>query len=155
MQFQAQVNIISQRGVEFSVRIIIVDENNQKITKNVEILAAGIYYSNPDIAGRFIIKGKVDDQIKVSHPDFETIYYTLTSSEDIKIVVDNYVSSNTSKSKFVSKSKRVDFHEQNIDSAIFYKKKNIEKSLSFIEKALQSNQNRKRKSFTYKLLHLT
>ena len=63
MPFQAQVNIISQRGVEFSVRIIIVDENNQKITKNVEVLAAGIYYSNPDIAGRFIIKGKVDDQI--------------------------------------------------------------------------------------------
>jgi len=152
MQFQAQVNIISQRGVEFSVRIIVVDENNQKITKNIEILAAGIYYSNPDIAGRFIIKGKVDDQIKVSHPDFQTIYYTLTSSEDIKIVVDNYVSSNTSKSKFISKSKRIDFHEQNIDSAVFYKKKNIEKSLSFIEKALQSNQNRKRKSFTYKLL---
>ena len=37
----AQENIITQRGVEFSVRIIVVDDNNRKIVKNVQIDANG------------------------------------------------------------------------------------------------------------------
>ena len=83
----AQENIITQRGVEFSVRITIVDENKNKIVKNVQIDANGKFYTFPDVVGRYIIKAKVGDEIRVSHPDFETVYYTLKSSEDIRIEV--------------------------------------------------------------------
>jgi two-component system, LytTR family, sensor kinase len=149
---QAQNNIISQKDVEFSVRITIVDENGQKITKAIQIFAGGVYYSNPDVAGRFIIRGKVDDQIQVSHPDFETVYYRLTSSEDIKIIVEDYAVNKNRKTGYLSKSKSEDVYLQHIDSADFYKKLNIEKSLTFIEKALENNQNKKRNAATYKLL---
>ena len=149
----SQQNIINERGVEFFVRIIIVDDNNNKITNNIEIFVNGNFYTRPDIAGRYIVRGKVDDELRVSHPDFQTVYYTLKSSEDIKIIVEDYVHNDrNSYSKKISKSRKVDFYLQYIDSAKFFKKKDIEKSLSFIEKALQNKVNKKRNAVTYKLL---
>ena len=148
----SQEKIIHQKGVEFSVRIIVVDDNNKKITNNVNIFANGIFYSRSDIAGRYIIRGKVDDEIRISHPDFETVYYTLTSSEDLKIIVKDYFVEKKSSSRYLSKTKKVDFYLQHLDSAKFFKKKDIEKSLSFIEKALENKQNKKRNAATYKVL---
>ncbi|WP_231494696.1 histidine kinase [Polaribacter sp. Hel_I_88] len=148
----AQENIITQRGVEFSVRITIVDENKNKIVKNVQIDANGKFYTFPDVVGRYIIKAKVGDEIRVSHPDFETVYHRLTSSEDIKIIVEDYVDKSNSFLKSRSKSAQNDFYLQHIDSAKFYQKKDIEKSLLFIEKALENNQNKKRNATTYYLL---
>jgi len=148
----AQENIIFQRGIEFSVRIIVVDENNNKIVKNVQIDANGRYYTFPDVNGRFIINAKVGDEIRISHPDFETVYHRLTSSEDIKIIVEDYVDKSNSILKSRSKSKQTDFYLQHIDSAKFYQKKDIEKSLSFIEKALENNQTKKRNATRYNLL---
>ena len=148
----SQEKIIHQKGVEFSVRIIVVDDNNKKITNNVNIFANGIFYSRSDIAGRYIIRGKVDDEIRISHPDFETVYYTLTSSEDLKIIVKDYFVEKKSSSRYLSKTKKVDFYLQHLDSANFFKKKDIEKSLSFIEKALENKQNKKRNAATYKVL---
>ena len=148
----AQENIITQRGVEFSVRIIVVDDNHRKIVKNVLIDANGRFYSYADVSGKYIIKAKVGDEIRVSHPDFETVYHTLTSSEDIKIIVEDYEDKSNSILKSRSKSAQTDFYLQHIDSAKFYQKKDIEKSLSFIEKALENNQNKKRNATTYNLL---
>ena len=88
----SQQTIITQKGVEFSVRIKIVDENNNVIKKGVTIFVNGMSYSLPDIQGRYIITAKVGDDVRVTHPDFETVHHTLTSSEDIKIIVENYTS---------------------------------------------------------------
>ncbi len=127
----SQQTIITKKGVEFSVRVKVVDERNNQITKNVEIEANGIYYALTDVNGRFNIKGKVGDQIRVSHPDFETVYHTLTSSEDIKVIVENYEVDGRSSSKYVSKSKAIDFYLQYIDSAKFYQKKRYRKKFIF------------------------
>lgn len=148
----SQENIIRQRGITFSVRITIVDENNTKIVKNVDIETNGRIYNFPDVKGRFIVNTKVGDEIRVFHPDFDTVYYTLTSSEDIKIIVENYEKDSNLNSKFKTVSKKTDFYLQHLDSAKFYQKKDIEKSLSFIEKALKNKENTKRNAATYKLL---
>ena len=148
----AQQKVIYQKGVDFSVRITIVDANNTRIVKNAEVSGNGTIYTYPDITGRYIIKAKIGDEIRVSHPDFETVYYRLTSSEDLKIVVENYVKERYSYAKTKQLSRASDFYLQHLDSATFYKKKNIEKSLSFIEKALKSKENKKRNATTYKLL---
>ena len=144
----SQQTIITQKGVEFSVRIKIVDENNNVIKKGVTIFVNGMSYSLPDIQGRYIITAKVGDDVRVTHPDFETVHHTLTSSEDIKIIVENYTSDRYGSKKI----KRGDAYLQNLDSANYYKKKDIEKSVSFIEKALANNQNKRRNAKTYKTL---
>ncbi len=148
----SQENIIIQSGVEFSVRITIVDENNNRIDKNVDIFSNGQFYSISDVNGRYIIRGKIGNELRVSHPDFETVYYTLSSSEDIKIIIKNTTSKVKGFSKFKSKYQKTDLYLQQIDSVKFFKKKDIEKSISFIEKALKNNQNIKRNATTYKLL---
>ncbi|WP_439130585.1 tetratricopeptide repeat-containing sensor histidine kinase [Polaribacter sp.] len=148
LNIKAQQNIITKRGVSFSVRITIVDENNYKITKGIEILVNGKRYSIPDIAGRFIVKGKIDDAIQITHPDFDTVFHTLTSSEDIKVIVEDYSVSK----KYLSKTKSVDLYVQHLDSAKFYLQKDIEKSLSFIEKLLENNTSKRRNATTYKVL---
>ena len=148
----AQQEVIYQKGVDFSVRITIVDANNTRIVKNAEVSGNGTIYTYPDVTGRYIITAKIGDEIRVSHPDFETVYYRLTSSEDLKIVVENYVKERYSSAKTKQVSRASDFYLQHLDSATFYKKKNIEKSLSFIEKALKNKENKKRNATTYKLL---
>ena len=152
LSFLAQETIITQKGLEFSVEIVIVDDNNIRITKNVEIFANGTFYHYPDVSGKFVIKGKVGDEISISHPDFESVYYTLKSNEDIKIVIEDYYSKPRTKYNYTSKYNNADFYLQHLDSAKFYKKKDIEKSLSFIEKVLENKQNNNRNAATYKLL---
>ncbi|WP_298782485.1 histidine kinase [uncultured Polaribacter sp.] len=155
MSFQtyfAQETIIYKEGIQFSVRITVVEENTNNLIKNAEIEVNGVLYSFPDINGKYIVKAKVGDEVRISHPDFETVYYTLKSSEDIKILVRGF---STLKSKFNSRDKRykeVDFYLQYLDSAKFYKKQNIDKSVSFIEKALQKKESKRRNATTYKLL---
>jgi len=144
----SQQTIITQKGVEFSVRIKIVDENNNVIKKGVTIFVNGMSYSLPDIQGSYIVTAKVGDDVRVTHPDFETVHHTLTSSEDIKIIVENYASDRYGSKKI----KRGNAYLQNLDSANYYKKKDIEKSVSFIEKALANNQNKRRNAKTYKAL---
>ncbi|MFC4267539.1 histidine kinase [Polaribacter marinivivus] len=144
----SQQTIITQKGVEFSVRIKIVDENNNVIKKGVTIFVNGMSYSLPDIQGKYIVTAKVGDDVRVTHPDFETVHHTLTSSEDIKIIVENYASDRYASKKI----KRGDAYLQNLDSANYYKKNDIEKSVSFIEKALSNNQNKRRNAKTYKTL---
>ena len=140
----AQQKVIYQKGVDFSVRITIVDANNTRIVKNAEVSGNGKIYTYPDVTGRYIITAKIGDEIRVSHPDFETVYYRLTSSEDLKIVVENYVKERYSSAKTKQVSRASGFYLQHLDSASFYKKKNIEKSLSFIEKALKNKENKKK-----------
>ena len=150
----SQKNIVYQKGIIFSVRVSIVDEDDRKILKNAEIEANGTYYSFPDVKGNFVVKAKVGDEIRVSHPDFETVYYTLKSSEDIKVVVKDYIDTRKSFSKLKSSTKKIqtDLYLEHLDSANFYKQINIDKSLSFIEKALKNKESKKRNAATYKLL---
>ncbi|MFY9243499.1 MAG: histidine kinase [Polaribacter sp.] len=147
----AQEKIITQKGVEFPLRIIVVDSNNNQITKNVDIEVNGFYYSFSDVNGRYIVRAKVGDDLRVSHPDFETVYYTLTSSEDIKIIIEDGLKNKKTISK-TRESKSEDLYLKHLDSAKFYQKKDIEKSLSFIEKALKGKENKNRNAATYKLL---
>lgn len=144
----SQETLIFKKGITFSVKISVVDVNNTEITNNVNIYSNGVVYDRADFNGSFIIKGQVDSQIRVEHPDFETVYYTLRSNEDIKIVVKDYAQ----RKKRYQSSKQLDPYLSHIDSAKFYKQKNIEKSVSFIEKALSGKQNKKQNATTYKLL---
>lgn len=144
----AQSTFITQKGVEFSVSIQVVDDNNNTITDNITIYVNGLGYSIPNIKDRFVVRAKVDDVIRVTHPEFDTVIHTLTSNEDIKVVVEDFIPKRNVSRKYV----RNNVYQQYIDSAKFYKEKNIDKSVSFIEKALLKKGTKRQNSRTYKLL---
>jgi len=149
----SQEKMIYQEDVEFNVNITVVDENDRGILKNVEITVGAKSYSSPNIKGVYVIRAKVNDQIAVSHPDFDTVYYTLKSNEDVKVLVEDYfLEEKKVYSKFKSISKRNDLYLTHLDSARFYKEKDIDKSLSFVEKALKNKESRQRNATSYKTL---
>lgn len=151
LQLFSQETIITQKNVVFPVKITVVDENNRKITEDVQIFVRGKLYNFADGKGIFTIQAEVGDEVQVTHPNFQTVYYTLTSNEDIKVVIEesgNLFKNSRSKIRGVQQ----DEFTQHLDSAKFYKEKDIEKSLSFIEKALKSSTNNSRNAQTYKVL---
>ena len=154
LKMNSQTEIIKERGVSFIVDITVVDKNEKRITDNIEFSVSGNIYRTNNSSGRYKIPAKVGDQIIVSHPDFDTVYYTLLSNEDIKIIVEDYTynKGKISKSYFSNKSLSKDIFFKNLDSARFYKTKDIEKSIVFIEKILENNESKKRNGTTYKLL---
>ncbi len=137
----------------FSVKVRVLDENTQNPIKdaNVKINGQEFYFSN--IKGYFTVKARVGDQLEVSHSGFETILYTIKDDEEIKVLVKNFTPTKKSKiSNFYSQKERENFYETYLDSARFYKKKNIDKSLSFIEKMLLSNMSKSKQATSYKEL---
>lgn len=54
---------------------------------NVQVNGGGAYTSTT-ISGRFKIKVKYEDEIMISHKDFQTIYYTVKSNDDIRVEVE-------------------------------------------------------------------
>ena len=145
-----------QQANTFNVKVVVEDKDTGVSIENAEIFVSGRYYTYSQITNNYIIKAKVGDQVRVTHPDFETVYYTIKSNEDIRVLVEDFpIQTQNRKSKYSRKeriSKEEDLYHQYIDSAKFYKKKNIDKSLSFVEQALKGNQTRQRNAASYKTL---
>jgi tetratricopeptide (TPR) repeat protein len=141
---------------EFFVKVVIQDKDTKEQIKNAQVSVNGFQFRYSLINSNYSVKAKVNNQLIISHPDFETVYYTITSNEDIKILVEGFSSNNTGYKRKYSYSKTTsnlaDFYHQYLDSAIFYKEKSIDKSLDYIEKALRNKQSRARNAASYKTL---
>ena len=121
----------------FTIRGSVYEKDSYSPYKNVEILVNGGNYTRTNFDGAFNVKAKIGDELIISHPDFETIYHTITSNERISIeVVDAKQYSRSS----INKGDVKRFNEM-IDSADAYLKKDAEKSIKFIGNALDVNIN--------------
>jgi tetratricopeptide (TPR) repeat protein len=140
----------------FDVEVVVVDKDTDNPIKNAEVFVSGKFFDYSEIRSNYLIKAKIGDQLRITHPDFETVYYTIKTNEEIKILVENFPDETESKISKYSRSKTIskelDFYHQYLDSAKFYKKKDIDKSLSFVENALKGNQSRQRNAASYKTL---
>ncbi len=150
LSINAQQPMFGNEGM-FEVEVRVVDKNNNESIKNVEISVNAYTTTDSDIYGVYRVKARVNDELIARHPDFETVRYTIKSNEEIKIVVEG-LPSEKRRSLFSFKTKKKDIYIQLVDSANFYKKKDIDKSLCFIEEALEENQTKKRNANTYKIL---
>jgi two-component system LytT family sensor kinase len=141
---QEPMNAVSK---QFQVKVKVIDDKTNQPIKNARVQVNGFVTNLSNTQGVYLVKARVNDQLIVEHPDFETVYYTIKSDEDIKISVEGF-----SNSDFSSRRSNYDLYSQHIDSANFYKKKDIEKSIFFVEKALKTNNSRSRNANTYKTL---
>jgi len=144
--------IESKTSKEFSVKVQVVNNETQQPIKDarVEVNGRVFYYSN--IKGDYTVKAKAGDQLMVSHSGFETILYTIKDDEDIKVQVEDFEPKRKSKLSSYSQKERVSLYPQYLDSVQLYKKKDIDKSLSFIEKMLLDASSKNRQATTYKEL---
>jgi tetratricopeptide (TPR) repeat protein len=137
---------------EFTVKVRVVDESNNNSIKNAETSVNGRIFMFSEINEEYLITAKVGDELIVRHPDFETVYYTILSDEEIKVLVKGFTQTIRKKLKYKSKEKVVDTFHQNLDSAKFYKKKDIDKSLSFLKNSLDNTNSKERNAAAYKTL---
>jgi tetratricopeptide (TPR) repeat protein len=147
-------NFITEKNVLFDLEVRVVDKSNNLPIKDAKVSAGGINFRFSSIKDVYMVRAMVGQQLIISHYGFDTYYYTIKSNEEIKLEVKDFNYSNYKK-KYKKKSlkpkdPRIFF--KNYDSAFYYKEKDIEKSISFIENILKDENTDHRFSITYKLL---
>lgn len=149
------IQMYSQNDAEkFTLKVKVVDDTNNEPIKNASVSVNSDIAISADINGVYKVRAQVNDELVVSHPDFETVIHTIKSNEDVKILVRGLPKGKSSRSwlSSFSKKKASGDYLQLIDSANFYKTKDIDKSLCFVEEALSLNESKKRNANTYKVL---
>ena len=84
--------------------------------------------------GEFKIKASIGDLLIFESPEFETVRHRITSEEKIGVQVENYTS--TAKDKRKSSQVTALNYNTYLDSANYYKKIDIEKSIDFVAQSI-------------------
>lgn len=148
-----QFSLIGQENNQndsFFVEVKIVVEDTNEAIKNATVSVNGRYFQYSEIYEYYKVSAKINDQLSVSHPDFDDVYYTITSNEEVKIVIKGTLENTKRFSSLKKKSQ--DTYLQYLDSAKFYTSKNIDKSLNFVEKAIKNGKTKERNAASYKTL---
>ena len=150
--------LISQHDFEMSQQVeksfivkgSVYEKTTRKPITNVNILVNSGNYTTTNALGEFSIKVKKGDELIIKHKDFETVYYIIESSEDLRIEVEE-------EEKYLRTSNKI--YNRNassfnslIDSAKVYRKSNPEKSIQFITEALSESISAKQNSEAYETL---
>lgn len=120
----------------FEIKGSVKANETRKPIKDVHVYVIGGESTKTDMFGKFKLKARRGDIIFFESPEIETVKYTILNDENIDVLVKGYEA--VSKAKKVSRKATASTgHKTFIDSANFYKKTDIEKSLTFIEKSLE------------------
>jgi tetratricopeptide (TPR) repeat protein len=151
----------------FTVKVRVVDEATNEPIRNATVSVNGVVFSFSHINDRYLVRARAGDELVVTHPDFENVYYTIKDDEDIKVKVEDFVNKRRSSKKLRKKptkkrlkselpskyeEAKVDRYNTLLDSAKYYKEKSIDKSLSFIQGILLTKESRNRNAATYTTL---
>ncbi len=142
-QYSGQTRVVE---IEGSVR----SEDNDIPMPNVNIATSEGSFTTTNHLGEYKIKVAMGDYLIFSSPYFETVRHKVTSDEDITVKVKDFDGdTNRRRSTIPNNAYKVA-----LDSALFYKEKNIEKSIDFIAKAIESLGARAKKKELSKALTL-
>lgn len=144
----AQQNLESKKEATFTVKGEVIDKDSFDPISNVNVQVNGGSYTSTSLSGDFRINVKIGDEIMISHKDFETIYYTVKSDDDIKVEVQSLIEGVSYKTK----QSKVHSFESIIDSALFYKKISAEKSIQFITESIPKSNSVKQNAEAFEVL---
>jgi two-component system LytT family sensor kinase len=133
-----------------TIKVTVFDQTNKVYVQDAQISVNSFVINKANKGNAYIVLGRIHDELVVRHPDFKTVRHTIDSKEDIRVIVEGL--KETKRGYFsISKKKSLDYLAF-IDSAKLYKEKDIDKSLSFIQQLLKSEQSKTRNANTYKVL---
>ncbi len=146
--------MIEKNATKFILEVQVIDQETNKSIENATVSINGIHYAYRFTKDRYLVEAMIGQQLIVEHPAFKTVYYMITTKDDVTIKVKGF-----SSSKYVKKTtpyrtikKTNNFFLQNLDSATYYKDKNIDKSISYIEKLLKQENSAEQEAAIYQLL---
>ena len=135
-------------GSLLTIRGFIYDSELQKPVSNANIEVNGGAYTTTNGAGEFRIQAKIGDELVIKHKDFETVYYTIENQERIRVEVRPFRYS----SKAQLKNEPDIAFNSLIDSAMVYKKIDLERSIQFVTEALSESRSSKENAEVYEVL---
>nr|WP_299383362.1 histidine kinase [Allomuricauda sp.] len=112
-------------------------ENYEPIA-GVDVSTDTGYYATTNKLGEFRIRASIGDLLIFESTEFETVRHRITSDEDVSVLVEGYSPSQRSKreKKISIVSKRLNNHSRLLDSALHYKRSDLEKSIDFVAQSM-------------------
>ncbi|CAM1370506.1 Tetratricopeptide repeat-containing protein [Tenacibaculum sediminilitoris] len=144
--------IDNELSKKFSVKVQVVSRETHQPIKDAKVEVNGLTYRFSEITGSYTVKATAGSLLEVSHPNFNRVFYTIKDDEDIKVEVEGFTPKRKSKLSSYSTRKQTGLYSQYLDSVKFYKKKDIDKSLSFVEKTLLTNPDKNQRANVFKEL---
>jgi len=147
MQAQQQFNK-TDADATFTIKGLVREVDTYNPVVDVNIQVNGGSYTSTSLSGEFRINVKIGDEIMISHKDFETIYYTVKSHDDLTVEVHALI-----EDAYVKKIKtKSNSFKSTIDSAVFYKKISAEKSIQFITESIPKSTSVKQNAEAFEVL---
>ncbi len=141
-----------KNNFSFFVKGSVKSKENRMPISGVAVTTSSGGYATTNVLGEFKIKGAIGDELRFEHNKFAAITYLIKNSEELDVLVQDYVpiDSKPHKTTFKKSSSQ---YQTYLDSAYYFKKINIEKSIDFITKAIiklgpNGNKNQLAKSYT-------
>ncbi|WP_318309564.1 tetratricopeptide repeat-containing sensor histidine kinase [Flagellimonas crocea] len=97
-------------------------------------------FTRTDALGEFTIRASIGDMLIIEGPELETVRYRIKSNEDVDVLVEGYVASGTASKEKKETSRKMNGlrdHQRFLDSANFYKRTDLEKSIDFIARSME------------------
>ncbi len=102
----------------------------------VEVSTNAGEYTLTNALGEFTIRVQMGDKLVFTSSEFETVRHTITSNEDVDVLVEGYTGNNKKIRKSTFSKTEMPEHQTFLDSADLYKKTDIEKSIDFIAQSI-------------------
>jgi len=135
------------RAAKVQIKGSVKGQENSTPISGVEVSTNSGEYTVTNALGEFMISAAMGDELTFESPQFETVRHMIRSSEDVDVRVKDYSQNdNTVFGRSKSVRNEVSSHALFLDSANYYKKTNIEKSIDFITKSITQLGNRGNKS---------
>ena len=127
---------ISQTGSNFEVQGVVKEKDSNQGLSGVAVSANNGEYTVTNARGEFKIRVGMGQELVFESPGTETVRYRVISKDDLEIVVQANSKDNIGVNRSSKGERSVTLYNSYIDSANYYKKSNIRKSIDFITQSL-------------------
>ncbi len=127
---------ISQTGSNFELQGVVKEKESNQGLSGVAVSANNGEYTLTNARGEFTIRVGIGQELDFESPKMETVRYRVASKDYLEIVVGTTNKDNIGSSRSSKGERSTSLYHSYIDSANFYKKKDIRKSIDFITQSL-------------------
>jgi len=128
---------ISQTASNFELQGVVREKGSNQGLSGVAVSTNSGEYTLTNAKGEFKLKVGIGQELIFESPLMETVRYTVTSKDQLEILVETNIKNNIGLSRSSSQAERsTSLYYTYIDSANYYKKSNIRKSIDFITQSL-------------------
>ena len=128
---------ISQTASNFELQGVVREKGSNQGLSGVAVSTNSGEYTLTNAKGEFKIKVYIGQELIFESPLMETVRYRVTSKDQLEILVETNIKNNNGLSRSSSQAERsTSLYYSYIDSANYYKKSNIRKSIDYITQSL-------------------